>query len=53
MTTNNTKLLLFAAIATALILPAGISNISADKDNYGQEIRSLFADVDKDINDKF
>lgn len=46
---NITKTILFAAIATALILPAGLSNISADKDNHGQEIRSLFTDVDNDI----
>ena len=38
-----------AAIATALILPAGISNISAEKDNHGQEVRVLFTDIDRDI----
>ncbi len=48
-TTKNTKILLFAAIATVLVLPVGINNISADKGYHAQEVKDLFEDIDKDV----
>lgn len=50
---KTTKTILFASLIAAMILPFSVMDFAeakkADKDNHGQEIRNLFADVDKDI----
>jgi len=50
---KNKKTILFASLIVAMILPfSGMDFAEAkkdDKDTHGKEIRSLFADVDKDI----
>lgn len=48
MTTKTTKVILFAVLVTALLIPTGMGNVSAKQDKDA-EVRSLFADVDKDV----
>jgi len=51
--TNKTKTILFTSLIAAMILPFSVMDFAeakqADKDTHGKEIRSLFADIDKDI----
>lgn len=48
MTTKTTKIILFAVLVTVLLIPAGIGSVAAKQDKDA-EIRSLFADIDKDV----